>query len=162
MVQDVHAKHHKMIIYHFYQVQGTTPAAADAVVPSLVAAALKQNKRVAISCKSDNHAKRLNEFLWTHDDTSFLPHGLAEGDYASEQPVVVITPEAEDIPNQPHILIALDGVVLAYEGMEKVLDVFDSSSTQTAAARKRWTQCKEHNLEPIYYAQTGNGWQQKG
>ncbi|MFZ2620683.1 MAG: DNA polymerase III subunit chi [Alphaproteobacteria bacterium] len=149
----------------FYQVQGTTPAEADAVLPSLLERILATGAKAVVRCPTVERMERVSQLLWSYNPTSFLAHGCAGDAHESAHPVW-LTPEQYN-PNAATFLLSLGGVLgtvpLPEEtgSYERVLDIFDASDAQVHTARARWKHWKNQGHEMAYYALAEGRWQQK-
>ena len=150
----------------FYQVSGTTPAAVAEALPALLAKALQAGPRVVVRCPTVERRDRLNQTLWQYEATAFLPHGIGEDGHAEHQPVLITADDSR--PNNATVLVAVSGALGAQPALAeltayaRVLDVFAATDTQTTAARQRWQALKTQQASLTYYAQTEQGWQQRG
>jgi len=61
----------------------------EAVVPTLVTRALAAGHRLLIRSDDKSLLARLDETLWTHSRTSFLPHAREEDPRHAAQPVLL-------------------------------------------------------------------------
>ena len=81
--------------------------------------------------------KVLDEWLWTFDDTAFIPHG-SEGQHAADQPVWLTL--GEDNPAGAGFLFVGEGAELAgFEAFEVCAVLFDGRVEEAVArARSQW------------------------
>jgi DNA polymerase-3 subunit chi len=145
----------------FYLVgDATTPAGADATLPALLEKILQTGHRVVVRCPDAKRMERLNESLWAYAPESFLPHGTAADGYAEHQPVYLT--DGDENPNGADILIRLSGASTdSFSSYARVLDVFEGSEPQKAAARTRWKDLKDKGYPLVYWAREDGKWVKK-
>src|SRR5690606_38262886 len=114
-----------------------TPGELDGVLPKLLEKVLDSGQRAVVRCPTAERAERLDDWLWSYEDASFLPHGQAKDAHADRQPIVV-THEAVN-PNKAQIMVRVaGGPADDYAEFERVLEVFSGTEEGRAAARERW------------------------
>lgn len=149
-----------MIPVSFYHLQRT---GLEAALPKLLEKALALGLRVVVVAGSAERVAALDAALWTYGEGSFLPHGTAADGDESEQPVFLTTEPGAN-PNGATVLALTDGVSsFAFNGFERVLDVFDGNDPDAvAAARERWRSLGAAGHGLTYWRQTEAGaWQQQ-
>ncbi len=154
-----------MAVVTFYQTLGDTPAHVDAVLPQLLDKATSSGQRVALYCPTPARHIRLDETLWSHAPTAFLPHGMAGGPHDAQQPVLLCLPEKTPFPDRLPIILA--GAEPALIDMlpthAKILYMFDNSPIVTTRARELWATLKKNEHTLTYWKQTEkNGWEKIG
>lgn len=98
--------------------------------------------RVYLWASSQADAMRLDEFLWTYEEGSFIPHALWSGEQAFAEQISVGC-EAEN-PNSATVLIVggpqpLDRLVEFAGSFKRVIDFVPTRDQRaTAAARERY------------------------
>ncbi len=133
----------------------------DQVLPELLERALKRGWRAVVRSPDEGALRRLDEFLWTYRDDSFLAHGLASDDMAERQPILLTS--ADDRPNAAHAVFLLDDASLAgLSDYERGLYLFDGmDEAQLGAARTRWREAKAGGVAVSYWRQTEQGWEKQ-
>lgn len=153
-----------MGVVRFYQVKGETPAAVDAVLPRLLEKA-SDGRKVAVVCGNASRMLRLDESLWGYDADSFLPHGLGDGPFTEQQPIVLACVEEEGCMASVdgRLPVVLAGAESLLDGMEAemVVFVFESSMPVLERARGMWRRLKEQGVSLEYWEQGEKGWQRK-
>lgn len=143
----------------FYHVTHQSPLAALA---RLMEKAHGQGLRALVRVAAAARVKEVDDYLWTHDPESFLPHGTARNEYPELQPIYIAEGEAA-APNGATLLVLLDNVApTALEGFDRVLYLFDGrDDDQVAMARAHWRDLKAqgHTLK-YWQQQDGGGWSQ--
>ncbi len=134
----------------------------ERALPRLLEKALGRGMRALVVTGSQERTDRLNEFLWTYDPASFLPHGAAADGSPDRQPVWLSDREAN--ANGADLLVLLDNADSErLEAYERVIDLFDGhDAAAVAAARRRWSARKEAGHGLTYWRQTERGgWEKK-
>lgn len=135
-----------------------TSSSFDRAIPPLAQKAREQNYRLHVKLSSKEQQKKLDEWLWSYDQDSFLPHGTANNEHAAQQPILLST-EMENL-NQASIMMVTDGSYVDDDtpSLERVLDLFDGNDETTVqAARDRWRRYKDAGFELTYWQQQPNG-----
>jgi DNA polymerase-3 subunit chi len=142
----------------FYHLTSST---LDRALPAILQKALAGGQRAVVVAGSPERAKALDLQLWTYEERSFLPHGLApasgEDEFAAEQPIWLTT-KVEN-PNGAGLLVLIDGqTVDQLDDWKLVCEIFDGNDDDAVtAARARWKTLKAQNHELAYWRQTPSG-----
>ena len=132
------------------------------MLPGLLERSLARGWRAVVQTASDERAEALDAHLWTYADDSFLPHGLAVGDSADRQPILLTT--GEDNQNRANVRFLVDGVGPGeVAGYERVVIMFDGNDDEAvSAARGWWKRVKGDGHEATYWQQNPAGrWEEK-
>lgn len=106
---------------------------------------------------------RLNEWLWTYDQDSFLPHGSEKEGNRDRHPILLVSALSGE-PAAKEILFVTNGDYAENtQGYDRVIDMFDGGNEESlSAARARWKRYKDTGQELLYYQQTASGgWEKK-
>ncbi|MBM3560433.1 MAG: DNA polymerase III subunit chi [Alphaproteobacteria bacterium] len=128
------------------------------VLPRMLQATLERDRRRAVvMAGSAERVEALADHLWTYDERGFLPHGTKVDGHAALQPVWLT--DADENPNGAEVLFLTDGAVSAHvSGYALVCDIFDGNDDgQVAAARARWTACRDAGHELTHWQETERG-----
>lgn len=136
------------------------------VLPTLLTKSYALNKNILLKVSTKEKAEQINQFLWTFNDESFLPHGCAKDGYSRLQPIYIGTDEESENVNNAQFLFLTDGAELPIEQLadfERVFYIFDGTdSRQLEKSRNFWKDAKNLNHELHYWQQDTQGrWQQK-
>ncbi len=117
-------------------------AALSRSMARFIEARVAEGRRVALRVADDQKAARWDQFLWSWDDLSFIPHSILGAEWPADEPVTVATrlpPQTPDL-----ILICLDDVPLEdLEGYADVYELVDRNSDEgVERARERWATWK--------------------
>ena len=135
-----------------------TQSPLDAVLPRPLEKAYGQGHRIVVRADDATLLKELDALLWTYDEASFLPHGLASDEHAASQPILLTT--APDAPNGADVLVMIGGDLPDdIDRFARTLYLFeDSDAAVLAAARRQWTALKgRENLTRSYWQQDERG-----
>lgn len=137
-----------------------THTLSDRAIAPLAQKALQGNYRLSVKLEGKEAMKKLDDWLWSFDADSFLPHASEGCEWVEQQPIYLTT--QLERPNQASIYLITDGsfVAEAEDGVERVLDLFDGNDeTSVQAARDRWRRYKDAGYELTYWQQQpGGGW----
>ncbi|MEM8696654.1 MAG: DNA polymerase III subunit chi [Pseudomonadota bacterium] len=139
----------------FYQLAGTP---IETVVPQLAAKVLEAGERLLIVAEDEPLRHRLDEAIWSHDPSSFLPHGMAGEGNSDRQPILLSG--ATDAPNAAKFAMLADGRwredALTFE---RVFYLFDADRIDEA--RTAWRSLSTRaDVEPRYWKQDNGRWRQ--
>ncbi len=143
-------------------------APLDAVLPTLLQRTLERGWRAVVRVGSAERAQALDGHLWTYQDDSFLPHGLAHQPQADDQPILLTT--ETDRPNKAEALFLVDGAPFPeleaeerLEGLSRCILLFNGQDAQAVQeARALWKRAKDTGLDLSYWQQAPNGgWQKR-
>lgn len=134
----------------------------DQVLPALLQKAINGGHRIVVKTSDDAESERLNEYLWTYNPDSFLPHGSKKDGNAALQPVWLTS--KDENPNSADVLILTQGSETSMSGdftlCCEMLDGRDSDAIK--AARMRWKEYKDAGHSVTYWQQGEGGWEEKG
>lgn len=135
----------------FYVVQGGD---ADRVACRLAEKAFEQGLTVFIRAASDDHARGLDEMLWTFRGASFVPHALA-GE-AEEDIRVILGPEPGERSAGLLINLGVDAPG-GPERFERIAEIVGPGDAQRRAGRERFRYYRDRmGIEPETHRVGGN------
>lgn len=149
----------------FYHLERRT---LEETLPPLVARTLARGWRAFVRTESPARAETLDRLLWTYDEQSFLPHGLANEPDPDGQPVLI---GGDETPvNRPDVLFLVGGAVpedwmgmdvLALNRIVLIFDGRDPAALQIA--RQAWKGAKAAGHAVTYWKETDAGkWEKQG
>ncbi len=137
----------------FYILSEQANRTADQILCSIAGKAWKQGSGVYIHTDSADHSSRIDNFLWTFKDTSFLPHGLIDQTNSEKTPILI---GHQDPPKDLHdvIINVTQDVPLFFGRFDRLIEIVDQNSEGRNQARERYRFYQErgytlntHNLD---------------
>lgn len=120
----------------FYILGDGAPQRRDLTACRLAEKAFHEGLHVYLNAATPEHARELDELLWSFRDRSFVPHALVEDE--DEDSTVLIGCGGE--PRGAHdVLINLaDGVPDCFSRFERVLEIVAGDGNARRAGRERY------------------------
>lgn len=145
--------------YWFYHLEAST---LKGVLPDLLTKTLQKGWRALVRFPNQTDLADWDDFLWTYQDQSFLPHGREDQGRADQQPVLLAnqTSSAEGFD----AVFLIDGSELAdFTGVSRVMIMIDGrSETAVQRERQRWKALSNSGATLSYWQQTSHGsWNKK-
>lgn len=134
----------------------------NVALPKLLNKVREADMKAVIKVPSATHMDDIDQFLWTFDKASFLPHDTEKSKFPEDQPIFITT--NDDNPASADVLVLTDGATCEMlDGYNRVLEMFDGNNpTSVEEARTRWSGYKEAGYDLTYWQQTDNGgWTKK-
>ena len=144
----------------FYQL-GLQPL--DQALTTLLQKTLERGQRAVVRLGEDERLAALDSYLWTFDDGSFLPHGLASDEAAARHPIVLTT--GNDNPGNAQVCFLVHGAEPTdCTEYQRVVYIFDGrDDTEKQAAREQWRAARDTFDEVTFWQQTERGgWEKQG
>lgn len=134
----------------------------DQVLPELLEKTLARGWKAVVRPPSNELLERLDQWLWSYRDDSFLPHGSAAEAGAARQPIVLTT--GTENPNQAQALFLVEGAPAQdMEGYERCVILFDGADEDALArARGQWKAVRASGAAASYWKQMARGWEKQG
>ena len=140
-----------------------TRSPLEATLPMILSRSLEAGWRVAVRAMSPERLRALDDRLWLGDADSFLPHGVAGGDYDADQPILLTT--ATTTPNRANCLVLVDGAAVdpvEAAGFERIALIFDGNDDgAVAAARLQWKALTDAGISAQYWSEATGRWEKK-
>ncbi|MFY1966372.1 DNA polymerase III subunit chi [Achromobacter xylosoxidans] len=103
-------------------------------------------QRLVVYCKEGSRLAAFDRMLWAFDDTSFVPHVLANDPLAAETPVILTAGDpwqaaqaaVADGQPQPWLLNLDDACPPGFDAFERLLEIVSDDPDDKLAARQRW------------------------
>lgn len=132
------------------------------VLPVMLQTALSRGQKAVLKFAAQGALEAANDYLWTYDPNSFLPHGSAKEGHAEQQPVWLTL--KDENPNKADILFLCGGAESEIQEQFilccEMLD--DANPEGVAAARSRWKLYQDKGYDVTYWKQTERGgWEKK-
>ena len=141
----------EVLFYHL------TNSPLEQTLPVLVAKSRERDWRVVIRAGSEERLQAIDSLLWTYDESSFLPHGLASEPDPAGQPILLTT--EDERPNNADVLILIDqaGLPREWPYVRVVLLFDDADKDAVEAARGCWKTVKDLGHDASYWQQDESG-----
>ncbi len=144
----------------FYRV-GRDPV--QKLLAAVAAKLLDQGERLLIVAASAMQRQEIDAGLWSHQPTSFLPHGPVGSDHAVHEPILISGEFLDSAPNGARNIALADGVW--HQGaldFQRIFLLFDDSRIQEA--RETWRILKSvDGVERHFWQQDDQGrWSEAG
>lgn len=124
-----------MTLVGFYVVQNAAPGQRLQVAARLADKAFQRGHRIFINASDEAQARALDELLWTHRPTSFLPHGLHGQEYSD----TIAIGWGQEPENHNDLLINLQLAIPAFfSRFQRVAEVVTQEPASLAALRESW------------------------
>ncbi|PZO77162.1 MAG: DNA polymerase III subunit chi [Mesorhizobium amorphae] len=146
----------EVLFYHL------TESTLEDTLPGLLERSRARGWRVAVQCGSAERRDALDAHLWSFRDDSFLAHGLDREPFASDQPILLTTEDAN--PNGAQVRFLVDNAPAPDLGpYERAVFLFDGhDQAQLDGARQAWTAMKALGHAVTYWQQTPDRrWERK-
>ncbi|MEL6576263.1 MAG: DNA polymerase III subunit chi [Pseudomonadota bacterium] len=137
-----------------------TETPLERALPVMLAKSLERGWRVEVRGRNAAALEALDQALWSHDQESFLPHGLAGGSHDARQPVLLTTtPAAAGGKREALFLIDRAGFDAGEAaGRTRTALLFDGHDEEALAeARDHWRATVAAGLRAIFWAQAQGG-----
>jgi len=123
----------------FYVIEDGHEEALFRVASRLLTKAYAGGLRAWVLCKDDNDAKTLDNYLWTYQDNSFLPHCIAgEAPEGLSPPIQISAGSMPSEDNSFNLLLNLrESTPENCERFERVLDLVAHDAKDAGRARYR-------------------------
>ncbi|MBD9648537.1 DNA polymerase III subunit chi [Ensifer sp. ENS09] len=146
----------EILFYHL------TESKLEDALPPLLDKSVERGWRVVVQTIDAERRDALDTHLWVYRDESFLPHGTDTGDFAADQPVLLVADDGN--ANAATVRFVIDGAsppdVSAYERIVFMFDGYDQE--QLEGARGHWKRLKGEGHTLTYWQQNRDGrWEKK-
>jgi DNA polymerase-3 subunit chi len=133
----------------FYVLNGNSDSEWFRLASRIAEKAMSLGQRVFINTENEDHARRLDEILWTFSQGSFVPHRIVDANTADTPPEPVLIGAGIEPKQQPwQVLINLSATVPEYfSRFERVAEVIDADDSRRASGRERFRFYRERGYE---------------
>ncbi len=129
----------------FYVLSGDGERIAAEFACRLTEKAYKLSHTVHVHMANADRADRMNEFLWTFRDGSFVPHEL-HGQTAAGSPVTIGT--ALNVPEQADLFINLTSDMPPFpDRFTRIAEIVDANPARKRASRERFKTYRSNGHE---------------
>ena len=145
--------------YWFYHLEAST---LKGVLPDLLSKTLQKGWGAMVRFPDGTDLSEWDDFLWTYQDGSFLPHGREDQGRADMQPVLLANSASSSVGFDALFLI--DGADMSdVSNAQRVMVMIDGRSEEAVQReRGRWKQLKDAGATMSYWQQgPQGGWEKK-
>ena len=114
------------------------------LVCELAKRAFAAQQSTLILTRDFEQAEAVDEYLWSFDEDSFIPHQLA-GDDDDANTAVLIVPPGVETADRPMVINLRD--TCAQGQFDRVLEVVAADPAEREGSRVRWTEYKKAGFE---------------
>ena len=145
--------------YWFYHLEAST---LKGVLPDLLTKTLAKGWRALVRFPEGTDLSEWDEFLWTYQDESFLPHGRDDQGRADQQPVLLAN-SVESAEGFDAVFIIDGADVKDVNAAERVMVMIDGRREESVQReRGRWKTLKDAGATMSYWQQGElGGWEKK-
>ncbi|MGY8813166.1 MAG: DNA polymerase III subunit chi [Gammaproteobacteria bacterium] len=118
----------------FYILNGKTTASKFSCF--IANKAWSRGNSIYILTRDPDEASKIDDLLWTYQDTSFLPHASIDN---HEADVPVVIGWSKTTPPQADVMINLtDSIPEEIDGFQRVIEIIAEDKTQREQGRQRY------------------------
>lgn len=147
-----------MAEYWFYHLEASS---LKGVLPGLLEKTLQKGWRALV--KMPKHALAdMDEYLWSFQDESFLPHGRDDEPQAAQQPIL-LSANASSAQGFDAIFLLGGAHLEDMDGAQRAMIMINGrDSEDVARERVRWKRLSQTGASLAYYQQNERGaWEKK-
>jgi len=131
-------------------------------LPEILGKALARDFKIVIKTTDEDSVKEIDNYLWTYNNESFLPHGYKKNKNQSDQPIWITA--GDDNPNNANMLVLINNTeVKDLSKTELCCKIFTGSDKEILDnACSTWDEYKKNGFNLSYFKQDDNGkWHKK-
>ena len=126
----------------FYIIESGSESATETFICRLTEKAWSQNNAVYLQAMDEQHALKLDDLLWSFNETSFVPHQViqTDTDQSETQNILIGHQTADEIPVSYHdVLINLNHETPSFfSQFERVAEIITTDETSRIKGRERY------------------------
>lgn len=135
-----------------------TKVSAQKVLPKLLESVIAKGNNVHILCETDDQVAQLDDFLWTYEQLSFLPHATYKDEQVEKQPII-LSVENKNLNNASVLVMMSQKLPENFSDFSKLIYIADSN--QGDLFEKAKAECANNNLKFDCFVQNEKGWEKK-
>jgi DNA polymerase-3 subunit chi len=145
--------------YWFYHLEAST---LKGVLPDLLTKTLSKGWRALVRLPNGADLTDWDDYLWTYQDQSFLPHGREDQGRADQQPILLAN-KTETAEGFDAVFLVDGADVTTVDGVSRVMVMIDGRSQDVVQReRGRWKTLKDAGAVMSYWQQSAKGgWEKK-
>jgi len=122
-----------------------------AIVYKLVTMALQRKMAIHIHTSNSKESKLLDDFLWRHQKSSFIPHGIISDDRPQTQNEISIGHDFEPMDHCDYLINLSSERPEFFSRYLKFAEIIDRSDEILTAGRKRYAFYRDRGYTLEYY-----------
>jgi len=134
----------------FYILYTSMRQEKDRLACQITEKAWHQDYQVYLQADSLNHAKRLDDLLWTFNDISFLPHEIYS-QLSSVTSPILIGYQAQTCPHQEVLINLTEEIPPFVSQFKRIVEIVDETFRAREAGRNRY---RLYQQQPNYSLKT--------
>ncbi len=147
-----------MADYWFYHLEAS---ALEGVLPELLEKTLARGWRALVKLPAERLAE-MDNYLWTYQDASFLPHGRDDEPQADQQPILLSAQAASSGEAECVFLIDGQEIEISPQTQRCIVMINGRNPEDVARARTLWKRLKDSGETLSYWQQSERGkWEKK-
>lgn len=128
------------------------------ILPKLLESVIAKGNNVHILCSNDEQVKTLDDYLWTYEQLSFLPHATYQDDLVEKQPIVLSIND-NNLNNASVLVLNEPKLPQRFSKYAKVIYICDIEEKDSLDALQK--ECANNNLQISSFVQYEKGWEKK-
>ena len=129
----------------------------ERVLPVLLEKTLERGWNAVVQTGDADRMVALDTALWTYDEQSFLPHGVASEPNGARQPIA-LTDDSDNVNGAQIRFFVEAAEPTDVSGYERVVFMFNGHDEKAVGlARKHWKLMKDQGHEATYWQQDERG-----
>ncbi len=122
-----------------------------AIVFKLITMALKRKMAIHIHTSNENESKLLDEYLWKHQRTSFLPHSIISDESTHSKIEISIGHNFEPMNHCDYLISLSSDRPEFFSRYLKFAEILDTSEEILTAGRKRYAFYRDRGYTLEYH-----------
>ncbi len=122
-----------------------------AIVFKLITMALKRKMAIHIHTSNENESKLLDEYLWKHQRSSFIPHSVISNDIANSNVEISIGHDYEPMNHCDYLVNLSVDRPDYFSRYLKFAEILDTSDEILTAGRKRYAFYRDRGYTLEYH-----------
>ena len=122
-----------------------------AVVYKLVKLALQRDLNIHIHTDSNATSTKLDDYLWTKENDSFIPHSVLTNDESATKNQVNISHDFEPMLNCDYLINLSNQRPAFFSRFTKVAEILDTNDEILTAGRKRYSFYRDRGYTLAYH-----------
>ena len=135
-----------------------TKTAPEKVLPKLLESVIAKGNNVHILCENDEQIKTLDDYLWTYEQLSFLPHATYKDDLVEKQPIVLSIND-NNLNNASVLVLTEPKLPQNFSKFSKGIYISDVAENDKSEILEK--ECANNNLQISSFLQNEKGWEKK-